>query len=85
MGPFVHAPDLPPMNPLLLNLPDDVTGAADEALLRALRHHRRAIAALEDGTAFEGVSNMRSGILLDRLRNALRTYEAEAARRHLGL
>lgn len=71
------------MNPLLLDLPSDVTAAADAALLRALRHHRRAIAALEDGTTFRGVSDGRSALLLGRLRNALRTYEAEAARRHL--
>lgn len=72
------------MNPLLIDLPTDVTAAADDALLRALRRHRRAIAALEDGTTFNGVSNVRSSALLGRLRDALREVEAEAARRHLG-
>lgn len=60
----------------------DLTPLDDKAILRAVRHHRRAIVALE-GITFSGVSPLTSQQLLSRMRSDLRLLEHELERRGL--
>lgn len=54
---------------------------SDHEIQRAIRHHRRALSALQDRNTFEGIRDTTAGHLIERLQQDLRHLEEELERR----